>query len=266
MGTGVAQCGLVRSASAERCGFDSHSPAYMRILDDAAIQLLYQQLSLNVRALSAARDSLLRDINQQIKRGDAAQVAVRTKLLALLYSAWSEAQFLQIAYTPHAFMPSEIAKIRKEKADLGIERAWEYMLTEAVRKVGSTANSKDLRDRLHTLIDLVAKYIGPPARIRNRVAHGQWIVALNSESTAENVELTKQISELDPVLIEKQFEVHQHMGAIVRDLVQSPKMGFHKHYWTNFSNLQDYLERTKDWTVDTKRNLLLAKRYIAHRC
>lgn len=152
-------------------------------MTDKEIFDLYVAQSENVRALSSAINGILKDINHQIRKSDEYQISIKTKLLALTYSAWSEAQFVQIFYTPQGFLYSELLKIDRVRSKSGIAKAWKYMLALALNKVGDQIKNKDLAGRLKTLIRLVDKYIEEPATIRNKIAHGQWIVALNSENT-----------------------------------------------------------------------------------
>lgn len=228
-------------------------------MTDAEILNVYMLQSENVRALWQAKNGLVKDINYQIRKSDDYQVEIKTKFLSLIYSAWSEAQFIQILFTPNGFMYSEILKIKSHKDQNGISHGWRLMLQEAMKKVGDSENNKDLKSRLETLINIVDSHIEEPSILRNKIAHGQWIRALNRENTKENSELTNKIKGLDPVEIEKRFEVHRFLGCIVRDLIQSPKGGFHRHYWTNVVNLERYIKQTEKWTIETKRNRLKLK-------
>ncbi len=228
-------------------------------MTDYDILNLYMLQSANVRELWNVRKGLIKDINYYIRKSVNSQIHNKTKLLSLIYSAWSEAQFVQILYTPKGFMVFEIDKIKAHKGNQGIAAGWKYMLSEAMNKVGNTSNNKDLGSRLTALIELVDEYIEEPSILRNKIAHGQWINALNRDNTAKNEQLTNQLCSLDPVEIEKRFEIHRYLGYIVRDLVQSPTAGFHRHYWTNIVNLENYIKRTKAWCFESKRNRLLSK-------
>jgi len=213
----------------------------------------------NVRALSKAKSGIIKDINFQIRKSDNFQISIKTKILALLYSGWSEAQFSQITHTPDGFIYTEIIKIKKHKKQYGIAKGWYYMLELALKKVGDKSQSKDLESRLETLFKIVNEHIEESSIIRNKIAHGQWMFALNRENTAKNEHLTCLLDRLDPVEIEKKFEIHKYLGFIVRDLVQSPTVGFHKHYWTNIVNLEIYMNKTKDWSLESKRKKVVVK-------
>jgi hypothetical protein len=220
---------------------------------------LYVLQSENVRALAGAINGLSKDINLCIRRNNDAQVSLKTKMLALMYSAWSEAQFIQITYTPHGFSFSEIDSIKKKKDDNGIGQGWRYMLDLAMEKVGDKKKRSDLRARLDELLELVKIYIEPPSVIRNKIAHGQWINAFNRDNTKKNSDATDAIRDLDPVVLMKMFEIHRYFGYIVRDLIQSPAAGMHHRYWNNIVNLENYQKKTKDWSLASKRPILAEK-------
>lgn len=57
---------------------------------------------------------------------------MRTKLLILTYSAWSEAQFTQIVYTPNAFTDIQIDKMLK---DSGIFNKWKILINYTFIKI-----------------------------------------------------------------------------------------------------------------------------------
>ena len=228
-------------------------------MTDQEILALYMAQSENVRYLTRVIDGLNKDINLNIRKSNDFQVKIKTKILSLIYSAWSEAQFTQIIFTENGFQYSEICSLKEYKEHFGITNGWKNMINLALSKVGDVQTNKDLKGRLEKLIALVNDYIEEPSILRNKIAHGQWINALNRECTKTNDELSKKLDELDPIEINKRIAIHRYMGLIVRDLVQSPKAGFHRHYWTNIVNLEAYIDETKDWSFETKKKLLSDK-------
>ena len=52
--------------------------------------------------------------------------------------------------------------------------------------------------------------------------------------------------------ISKWFEIHQYLCFIVRDLIQSPKKGFHNNYWVNFVLLDKFINKSKYWTLEKR--------------
>ena len=205
---------------------------------------IYVLQSKNVRRLKQVQTNLVKDINYYLRKSNEFQVEIKTKLLALLHCTLSEAQFIQIVHTPDGFSSDEIEKIKIAK-NSKLEDGWKLMIDFAMNKVGDCNNNIDLSNRRNSLLKIIDDYIIRPSIIRNKIAHGQWEFALNRENNKENVELTIQLKQLDVVQIAKWFEIHQFMALIIRDLVQSPKKGFHNNYWVHLTGLEQYLKDTK---------------------
>ena len=221
---------------------------------------MYMAQSENVRALWKVKGSLSKDINHYARKGDLYQVKIKTKLFSLLYSAWSETQFHQILFTPNGFSYSEIKSILNYKKKNGISQAWDLMLTNAMNRVGDSSRKGDLANRLQNLKKIKTKYISEPSELRNKIAHGEWVNAINGKNTSVNILASEALKKLDPVDIEKGFEIHSFFGYIVRDLVQSPKNSFHQYYWSNLNNLEDYVKKTEGWNLASKIESLKKKR------
>lgn len=227
-------------------------------MTDQEIYDLYVLQSKNVRRLKQVQANLVKDINFYLRKNNDFQVEIKTKLLALLHCTLSEAQFIQIVHTPDGFLSSEIAKIKAAK-NSKLEDGWQLMIDLAMDKVGDWKNIKDLLERRNSLMKIISDYIISPSILRNKIAHGQWEFALNRENTKENEDLTTRLNDLNIVEVTKWFDIHQYMGLIIRDLVQSPKKGFHNNYWVNLTKLEEYLIRSKNWTLETKKAELKKK-------
>lgn len=229
-------------------------------MTEQEILAMYMAQSENVRELWKVKSSLSKDINHYVRKGDSYQVKIKTKLFSLLYSAWSETQFHQILFTPNGFTYSEIKYILSFKKNNGISQAWDLMLTNAMKRVGDSSRKGDLANRLQNLKKIKKKYISDPSELRNKIAHGEWINAINGKNTSVNIPASEALKKLDPVDIEKGFEIHRFFGYIVRDLVQSPKNSFHQRYWSNINNLEKYLKETEGWNLASKIESLNKKK------
>jgi len=219
-------------------------------MSDQEIYDLYVLQSRNVRHLKKVMNILFKDINKEIKKNDNEfQINSKTKIIALLYCALSEAQFLQIVYTPKGFTASEIGQIKGKRS---IAESWVTMIDLAMNKVGNWNSNIDLRTRRNRIQTIIKTYIKEPQEIRNKIAHGQWIHALNSKGTKENENTTISIRELNVVTIKIWSKVHQLLAYIVRDLVQSPQKGFHRFYWINLVKLEDFLLESSAWSMENK--------------
>jgi len=222
---------------------------------------LYVLQSKNVRRLKQVQGNLIKDINFYLKKSNEFQVEIKTKLLALLYCTLSEAQFIQIVHTPDGFSSDEIDKIKSAK-NTKLEDGWKLMIDLAMDKVGNWKSNNDLAGRRDYILKIIDEFIIKPSVLRNKIAHGQWKFALNRENTKQNEEMTIQLDNLDVVQISKWFEIHQFMALIIRDLIQSPKKGFHNNYWVNLTELEQYVEMSKHWTIETKKVQLMRKNKI----
>jgi hypothetical protein len=228
-------------------------------VNNTQILAIYMAQSENVRHLKQVMKSFQRDINLDIKKKNEFQIKAKTKILSLLYSAWSEAQFVQIVFTEKGFSYAEICILTKCKQDKGITQAWYKMITMAIEKIGCPKTDQILKTRLKKLKEIIKTYIEQPSTLRNKIAHGQWINALKKTLDTIDQNTSTTLDELDPVVISKQIEIHQHLGKIVRDLVQSPSKGFSRDYINNIANLENYIIRTKSWSLIAKQNELSRK-------
>jgi hypothetical protein len=235
----------------------------LRLITEQQIYDVYILQSRNVRKLSKVKDNLCREINRDLKTNNHFQVEVKTKILTLLYSAWSEAQFVQILHTPKGFFPRLINNIENDRKQHGIISGWNLMIELAIVKVGDINSSSDLSMRQDKLKLIIKENIEKQSILRNKIAHGQWVHALNRDHTGESP-FTSELNSLDYVAIDKLFEVHKYLGLIIRDLVQSPQKGFHRNYWSNLVSLEGFLDKTKEWTVETRKRML-GKRPIKYK-
>ncbi len=225
----------------------------MAIKTDEVINDIYILQSRNVRKLLKVKKSLLRDINRNSKLNNNSDVEIKTKMYSLLYSAWSEAQFVQILHTPKALFPRDIQDIEAEKKQNGIINGWKLLIELAINKVGNINKSSDLQTRKETIINIISNHVEKQSILRNKIAHGQWVHALNREHTKESFDFTSDLNNLDYVKIDILFKIHQYLGLILRDLVQSPKKGFHHNYWSNITKLENYIQKTVGWSIETRK-------------
>ena len=224
------------------------------------IRDLHKIQSRNVRHLKRVFKNMTMDINFYLLKNDEFQIGIKTKLLALIYSSISESQFVQILHTPNGFSYSEITQIQTERS---IGDSWRLMLDIALNKVGDWNINADLSNRRNKIRQIISDYIENPQELRNKIAHGQWVHALNSKNTKENENTTQRIQNLNVVEISRWAEVHQYLCFIIRDLIQSPQKGFHNNYWINLTELEKYLNKSKNWTLE-KRIEILKKKKPAH--
>ena len=127
----------------------------------------------------------------------------------------------------------------------------------AFHKVNANWQSNvDFSDRRKELQKIIDNYIKVPSELRNKIAHGQWDYALNRDNTAENASKTLDLRALSVIQITIWSNVHQFLGLIVRDLIQSPKSGFHRNYWINLVKLEQFITKSSTWTMNKRMTTL----------
>lgn len=220
---------------------------------------IYQAQTKNVQEIDKVRKQINRAINNALKRGDQVAVQALTKTLALVFSAWVEANFLKVIHTPHGFSLDEIQQIKKEYRENGVEMGWEKCVELGTLKASKRKNSNYLPNIRLELRRLIQQNVVDPSLLRNKIAHGQWLVALNRENTAENKQLTTALADLDVVKISRWFMVHGHISQILESLIESPNRAFHRDYWVELTKLKEYIAQTENWNLEQKVNKLKQK-------
>jgi hypothetical protein len=193
---------------------------------DRTVQLeVFRAQTLNVRRLASAIGLVRRTIHGAMRRGDQQTEEAHCLMYGLLYCAWLEALFLKLVHTPHGFSLEEIEQLSRTQDKDGMHAAWRHCVELGLRHVPGV-QAGDVANMRQTLQRLLKTYVEEPAVLRNKIAHGQWQVALNRQRTAVNPSVTAQLALLDIVTIDKQRFVAGHIVAIVEALLESPERHF----------------------------------------
>jgi len=215
-------------------------------MDRAAQHSIFQAQTANVRSLISVQKRMLRQANQALRLGNLAELDMHTKLMALLFCAWSEANLSKLIHTPYGFELSEIDDI-KSAWRLNIEAAWLKTIELGLAKVATPPSNASQKLR-----SLVRDFVVEPAGIRNKVAHGQWSVALNARGTSLNPELTDELARLSIVNIQVWFRSSTLLSEVVEALIESPESAFHRDFATKLSDLEAFRLRSATFTVSSK--------------
>lgn len=220
---------------------------------------VYQAQTKNVQEIDKVRKQINRAINDALKQNDKIAVQALTKTMALVFCAWVEANFSKVIHTPHGFSLDEIQQIKKIYKENGVEKGWEKCVELGTLKASKRKNSNYVPNIRLELKRLIQQYIVEPSLLRNKIAHGQWTIALNRENTAQNRELTTSLETLDVVTISKWFKVHGHISQIVENLIESPNKAFHRDYWVEITELKEFIAKAENWSLDQKVDKLKKK-------
>ncbi len=217
---------------------------------------IFKASVLNVRELKEQRKNLNRFVNQSIKHNENASFAALTKLYALLYSSFAEVCFLKIIHTPYGFSDDYINQISSQR---NLDQKWLKCLELAFSRVNQIGNAGEIQNKKKTLTQYILKYVIEPSQLRNKIAHGQWKAALNSENTAINQATTDKINNLDFVKIDILFTVYEKISQAVEDLIESPHRAHFNSFYNHMSELETFVSETENWNLKSKILALKSK-------
>ena len=112
---------------------------------------------------------------------------------------------------------------------------------------------------------MIERFIFDPSIVRNKLAHGQWSVALNRENTAVNAEITKDIEEHTVVELYRRKYALQKLATIVEDIIESPNKAHPRDYWNHMIEFEENQKRLAAWTFEEKVEQLFTKMSYARR-
>ncbi|MBB6095631.1 hypothetical protein HNQ60_004522 [Povalibacter uvarum] len=220
---------------------------------------VFRAQTANTRELGVAWTHVNRQINALILRKQDKSVEVTTKLLALIYCALAESTFSKLIHTPHCLTLDEIEQIKQATRTSGVREGWIKCAELAVRRIDG-AKSNHAQNVLKKLGKLIEMYVFDPSLIRNKLAHGQWSVALNRENDAVNDNLTNEITNLDVIELYRRKHALEKLASILEDIVESPNKAHRRDYWTHLTALEEKQAEFATWTMRKKAEQLTAKR------
>lgn len=228
-----------------------------KILTYTEIKNIYEAQVLNAKELSNAWVHTNRTINHAYRIDDLSLAKHQTRMLALIFCAYAEASFSKLIHTPYGLNTHEITQIKKAQKS-SIVKAWKECLRVSTRKIESK-KSKHIQNLIQEINRLITSYIEEPSLIRNKVAHGQWAVSLNSENTKINGDLTKEIQQLTIVQLSRFKTAFDKLNAILEDIIESPNKAHWEFYWKHISEFDSEQERLKEHTIEGKISQLKNK-------
>jgi len=225
---------------------------------------IFRAQTTNVRELQSAWAQINRQLNSCILTKNVVGVEVNTKLLALVYCAFSEALFSKLLHTPHGLALAQISQIKSAVDSNGIKSGWQKCAELGMQRVQSnkSSHSQNVRKKLSELID---RFIFDPSLVRNKLAHGQWRIALNRENSALNLELSKEIEACNVVELYRRKHALDKLAAILEDIIESPNRTHHRDYWVHLTALEEEQRKMSRWTFEEKAIQLFKKRSYAQR-
>ena len=212
----------------------------------------------NVRALNMVWKQINSNINRHYTKDQVVQAERETRLLAIVYCALAESIFSKLIHTPYGLSLAQIAQVKSIQSDRGVKAGWLKCVDFALDRVDA-ARSNHVPNARQRLERIVTSYIFDPSIIRNRLAHGQWSIALNGDSSAINSELTAEIQSLDIVELYRRRTALDALSAILEDVIESPNSAHMRDYWIRLTTFEEQARLQNAWTLRGKLEALKIK-------
>jgi len=184
--------------------------------------------------------------------------------MGLIFCAYTESMFSKIIHTPYGLSPDDIKQIcfidgHVKKGRRDVVQSWHKSVELATKKISTSKSNytPNLSKRIGRFID---NYIKGPSQIRNKIAHGQWHTALNSNNTAVNEQLTQKVSTLTIVDLYRNREAFDSLARILEDIIESPNKAHWKDFWDHMSIYEEKQKEMKSWTLEGKIKRLKEKK------
>jgi hypothetical protein len=226
-------------------------------MDHTAKLAVFQSQTENVQSLKTAMRQVHRSVNDALRANDQPRVEAFTKIYALLFCAWAEANFSKVLHTPYGLEIDEIEQIQAAKAG-GIAAAWKKCVQLGLRHLDVKSGSfkPNAQQKLEEIIDA---HVFDPSLLRNKLAHGQWVIALNRDSDAIQNDLTAKIRALDVVAISAWLDGHRLLAELVEHLIESPKKAFIRDWYQYVIDIESQILASEQRTLQEHIKRLRAK-------
>jgi hypothetical protein len=212
----------------------------------------------NVRGLKSAMKQVHRSINAALRSDEAAAAEAFTKVYALLFCGWAEANFSKIIHTPYGFELDEIAQIQREKSN-GIVEAWKKAVELGLRHLDAQKRGSFQPNARKKLLDAINAHVFDPSLLRNKLAHGQWITALNRDNDRVQQDLTDKISQLTIIDLMAWVQAHELLAHMVETLIESPKRTFMRDWYAYVVEIEAKMDEAERRTLAEHISRLKAK-------
>jgi hypothetical protein len=203
-------------------------------------------------------------LNNAIKSENKLQEYLSIRIYLMLYTAWLETTLNLIIY----YYNTQINDYDRKNilAESSQEKKWKKLIDTSFRNQylnRKTSKNLDLVDLGHSaynrytyLIDLLENEITVFIGIRNKLAHGQWAVALNNEGTDKTQDITTKLWTLTKKDCMTLKNYANNFSHLIEMLVSS-KSNFETNY-DKYVNKIEFTKRTHsisyDWLIDVMKN------------
>lgn len=207
----------------------------------ATPERLYKAHVLNLRAVDVAFERIIRELNSSLARSDNKTSDALLKTAMLLLGGWAENRLRKLVYEPNGFSPAERDKINSANTQL---ESWTTALELGLRRrhnvpYASLGAALPLTPRAHyaALTAVFDNDLRPVIEIRNKLAHGQWARALNSENSDFSESHNQQLNSENAHSVKCKHRILENMAQLIHDLVAG-NHAFERDFDDHFRRLE----------------------------
>jgi hypothetical protein len=221
---------------------------------------IYKAQVENLQVLEKAWKFQVRTVNKSLVKDQKYEVELATKQLMLLHCAYTECAFSKLIHTPYGFSPSQILQIKQAIKRAGAFEGWKKALELGLKRLVAKRADKQVSDIRKKILQILDQYVAGPSILRNKVAHGQWVVAINRSGDDINSDVSRQLKNLDVVVLSRWHIAVVELCAILRMLIESPNKAFRPNYYFIIESHVKTVKETKEWTLGKRVAQLKLKR------
>lgn len=226
----------------------------------------------NRYGIQRAITQLNRTLNKALARKEHNEAYVHIRCLFILYVSWLEVSMYCILHSANKLSSDErqtIICLNKEidKWDKIVDICFKKYYLSTRQRIFSKVNLGPTTfyryQELHNLINVhISSYIS----IRNRLAHGQWSIAVNSKGTGKSQELTTNIMTLTKKDIMLIKTILNNFVNLITALCCS-KTVFENNYDTFIHKIdlgKTQIEERYQWTIDHLKKSQIRKESLGY--
>ena len=221
---------------------------------------LYAAHAKNLRSLETALMRIFRELNSALSRDDKSTSNALMKTAMLLLGSWAEVRLLKLQFEPNGFDPRDRSIIVSERSQIN---RWHKALEIGFRKRNNlpranleTALPVTHRAYFVTLRDALNESLEPLILVRNKLAHGQWEVALNSQNNNLAPTTQSRIDSENALSLKFKKSALNSLAQIINDLVAG-NHAFERDIDRNFGKFENATRSVStrsysDWLTQMK--------------
>lgn len=203
----------------------------------------------NKAQLNKTLTQINRTLNQAIKEKKDEVVYFNIRFYIIIQVAWLEATLLYLLFH-HEKQINRYLRTDVLSQKTQFEK-WDYLLEHFLRKYylnGKTSKefnlvnvSYNVLKRYEYLKNLLHEEVKDFIEIRNKLAHGQWSIVLNSDITGKNQELTTKVWTLSKKEIWHAKNIIVNFSKLMEKLIMSQNA-----FESSFDNIVRAIETTRN--------------------